>query len=64
VSIQRWPYGSFSEHARSPSNWSESRFGSVAPAASALGYFDQAHVIKAFRAVIGRSAAEYAAVAA
>jgi AraC-like DNA-binding protein len=29
-----------------------------------LGYFDQAHFIKAFKAVVGRSPAEYAALAA
>ncbi len=35
ASIQRWPYGSFSEPARSPWNWSDGRLSSVAPALSA-----------------------------
>ena len=35
ASIQRWPYGSFSEPARSPWNWSDGRLTSVAPAAIA-----------------------------
>jgi AraC-like DNA-binding protein len=33
-----------------------------APLALDLGYFDQAHFIKDFKAVVGRSPAEYAAM--
>ncbi len=35
ASAQRWPYGSLSEPARSPWNWSAGRLSSVAPAAIA-----------------------------
>ncbi len=38
--------------------------GDWASLALDLGYFDQAHFIKAFKAVVGRSPAEYAALAA
>ena len=37
--------------------------GDWAALALDLGYFDQAHFIKAFKAVVGRSPAEYALTA-